>query len=281
MRSVSGIKNKNTINILWTGGWDSTYRLVELSRKTCSVQPIYVYGDNRPSERYEIRAMEKILIELDRRLDTKAHIFPIKFINKKSIPANEEITEAYNLIFQEIKLGSQHEWLARLSFHIPGLEIGTEKAPIEISRILTTIDKYGGLIKAGNGYVIDPMNSSKEVMLVLGNFRFPIIDKSGQDMQANIQSWGYEDIMRYVWFCHSPILGKPCGFCHPCELKIETGMEFLFVESPIALKRYARRNRKTHIISKIERKVSRGIEKIMSRFLPTICDDKGWEIKSD
>ena len=261
----NGVKS-GVVKILWTGGWDSTYRLVELSRKLCTVQPFYVYGDGRYSEQYERQAMHKILHELYNKEETRATILPIKFVDKKSIPPNQEITKAYDLIFKETRLGSQHEWLARLAYTEPGLEIGTEHAPLEAHRVLTTIDKFGNIIKEknGDGFVLDPDNSSKAVMLVLGKFRFPIIDKSGSDMVANIRLWGYEDIMKNVWFCHSLIFGKPCGFCHPCELKIEMGMDFLFTGSA-AFRRYARRNKKAFILNKIERKISRGFDKMLSQ----------------
>ncbi|GFZ91626.1 hypothetical protein GCM10010978_32650 [Compostibacillus humi] len=229
---------KPIINILWTGGWDSTYRIVELSRRVCVVQPIYVYGDNRLSEKYEINAMYKILKELRKKPSTKAEFLPIKFINKKDIPANQEITNAYNIIAKNTNLGSQHEWLARLAYSYPGLELGTEASPLSISNILKAINQYGKLIKdkSGEGYILDPVESSNEGILVLGNFKFPIIKKTGKDMKKDIQSWGYEDVMKNVWVCHTPLYGKPCGLCHPCELKIETGMSFLLTRS--AVKRY-------------------------------------------
>ena len=258
-------RDMKIVKLLWTGGWDSTYRLIELSRTVCKVQPIYVYGDGRPSEKYEIRAMTKILSELKNRSETIAELLSIQLIDKITIPLNEEVTNAYDLIHKETNLGSQHEWLARLAFVDPGLEIGTESAPLEISRVLTAIDKFGRLTRTDDGFVLDHENSSKELMLVLGNFKFPIIDKSGHDMYANIRSWKYEDIMEKIWFCHTPIFGKPCGFCHPCELKIETGMQFLFVNSLSSLKRYARRNKRTHVINKIERKISRSIDRIKLR----------------
>jgi hypothetical protein len=131
------------IRILWTGGWDSTYRIVELSRQNITIEPIYVYGDNRQSEKKEINAMKRILKELERMEKTKAQFLPIKFISKDSIPPNKEITAAYNKIARETNLGSQHEWLARLASTCPGLEIGTEFAPLEVSNILTAINKYG------------------------------------------------------------------------------------------------------------------------------------------
>lgn len=44
-----------------------------------------------------------------------------------------------------------------------------------------------------------------------------------------IRKWGYEDVMKHIWFCHAPINGKPCGFCHPCEVKMESSMEWLLL----------------------------------------------------
>ena len=32
------------VNILWTGGWDSTYRMIELSRFQNTVNPIYIFA---------------------------------------------------------------------------------------------------------------------------------------------------------------------------------------------------------------------------------------------
>lgn len=220
--------NDVEIKLLWTGGWDSTYRLVELSRKNLTVQPVYVIGDNRVSEKYEIKSMNIILELLREKADTKATLLPIMFIDKKSIPPNNDITNAYTKIRKESNLGTQHEWLARLSYLYKGIELGTEKAPLEVSNILRAITMFGKLVKntERDGFILDPQSSSSEGMLIFGNFVFPIIDKDGSEMLSNISEWGYQDVMKYVWVCHSPIKGEPCGFCHPCELKIETGMDF-------------------------------------------------------
>jgi 7-cyano-7-deazaguanine synthase len=42
--------------------------------------------------------------------------------------------------------------------------------------------------------------------------------------------------MQNIWFCHTPIKGKPCGLCHPCDVKMESDMLFLLPEK--AQKRY-------------------------------------------
>ena len=83
---------------------------------------------------------------------------------------------------------------------------------------------------------MDKEKSSNEGRLVLGNFRYPIIEKTEKQMLNIIKEEKYEEIMKHIWFCHSPINGKPCGICHPCCVKIESGMEFLLPQE--AIKRY-------------------------------------------
>ena len=47
--------------ILWTGGWDSTFRLVELSFEDVNVFPIYVVDHKRQSKDLELAAMKTSL----------------------------------------------------------------------------------------------------------------------------------------------------------------------------------------------------------------------------
>lgn len=259
-------KGDQVIKILWTGGWDSTYRIVELSRQDKVVEPIYIYGDQRTSEKKEINAMKEILFQIKKRRETRANFKPIRFVSKDSIPSNSEITNAFNRISKETNLGSQHEWLARLAFINPGLEIGTEFAPLEVSNILTAINKYGNLIfdESQNTYILDKDSSSNDGLFVLGNFSFPIIKMTGKQMRENIESWGYQDIMKKVWVCHTPILGKPCGVCHPCKLKIETGMKFLM--PPKAINRYKNRDKEPFkTIYNIEKRICRSFTKFSKK----------------
>lgn len=63
------MNNENkVVNILWTGGWDSTYRIVELFREQVQIQPIYCCDPSRGSMQKEVETMEKIrgaLLEKD------------------------------------------------------------------------------------------------------------------------------------------------------------------------------------------------------------------------
>lgn len=223
-----GMETKPLHHLLWTGGWDSTYRLVELSRMDVTVQPIYCCDPERPSTPIEQKAMAKILEALEKRPETKARILPIFTIDIGSIPKNPEITQAYKRLSQNGSLGSQYDWLARLALEHPGLELGIEKANHEKTvGCRATILKNGALTEDNGILVLDRARSTEDCVLVMGNFRFPILGITEDEMAENIRAWGYEDIMRMIWFCHTPLRGKPCGMCRPCQQKMEGGMEHL------------------------------------------------------
>lgn len=252
--------------VLWTGGWDSTFRIVELSRKEVEIQPVYVLDPNRKSCEYEKKAMKDILNALKRKTETKAKILDIMQIKLGDIPEDKEITEAYEKINECTSLGYQHEWLARLSKNIPNMEMCTENAEPENSRMIKSIKLFAKMnfIEDGVG-IIDKANSSKEGNLVLGGFRYPIIKKTENDMLNIIREWHYEDIMKLIWFCHSPINGKPCGICHPCNVKMESHMEFLL--SKEAIRRYKKQIMIRKILGEKAERVYIGVKRRLMTYL--------------
>ena len=48
------------VGILWTGGFDSTFRISQLSRCDVEIQPVYVYNNDRKSRQYELNAISEI-----------------------------------------------------------------------------------------------------------------------------------------------------------------------------------------------------------------------------
>lgn len=215
------------VYLMWTGGWDSTFRLVELSFEEVNIFPVYVIDSKRRSKDIEILRMEQILDALRNKPLTKANIHDVELIELESIAKDDEITQAYYHIHEKTHLGSQHEWLARLGKTRPGMELGTEAGDPKTSHIIDAIQTFGKLVVEGNIGKLDPQESTKEGMLVLGCFTFPLITRTEKDMLQLIKQWEYEDIMQNIWFCHTPIKGKPCGLCHPCDVKMESDMHFL------------------------------------------------------
>ncbi len=88
--------------IFWTGGFDSTFRVVQLSRYPISIQPVYCTGvatDIRKSERYELRAIKQITQLLREKKETKAEILPLKVVHSKKNPPVERDSE---FIYEEL-----------------------------------------------------------------------------------------------------------------------------------------------------------------------------------
>lgn len=255
--SLSG-GTKRKVEILWTGGWDSTFRVVELSREdNIIIQPVYVIDPNRASTEYEKRSMNEIVSLLKQKHETKAEFLPTVMYRLEDIPRDENISKAFQKIHAVTNLGSQHEWLAWLGKLHPNMEMGTEAGAAETSHIIDAIERFCVLdIKDDIGYV-DHEKSTEEGNLVLGWFVFPIITRTEAEMLQIIRSWRYEDVMQHIWFCHKPINGQPCGFCHPCDVKMESDMEWLL---PLR----AQKNYKSH--KRMERYFGKHISQYWVRY---------------
>lgn len=248
----------NTVNILWTGGWDSTFRIIELAQENVNIQPYYVLDNTRKSQNNEIETMKNIVKKLEKDNKTKAMFSPIQFIEINKIEKNEEITRVYKKMHKIYHIGSQYDYLARLALKVNNLEIGLEKA--ETSKALNFIKACGAIKEVNaNGvktYVIDKEKSSYELNLLFSNLNFPIIDKTKLDMKKIAEDNGYEAIMNMTWFCHTPIDNKPCGFCNPCVSTMQEGMKYRFTDD--ALKRYKKRK-----YYRFVRKVKNGVKKLV------------------
>ncbi len=230
--------NSNIRFILWTGGFDSTFMLLKYAREELTIQPIYVIDPNRKSTQYEFDAMKTIssMLETKYAKDVKAIITPVQIVNMKDIPPDEHITSCYNTLSGRIKIGTQYEWLARLASTYSYVDIGVEKHFDGYGGCTAAIMNDGGFVdKDGIGY-LNIEQSSNVTIAIFGKFRFPILSYTGLEMLSLIHSWGWDEIIKKVWFCHNPINKLPCGMCRPCQQKMEDRLELLLPKG--AQKRY-------------------------------------------
>jgi len=236
------------IRVLWTGGLDSSYRMVQLSRREVWVQPYYL-SDDRRSEQQELNSIAEITRDIQDHHDTVCRILPLMTSRVEDIGPDKRITGAYRRLRRATGIGSQYDWLARFAKSIAALELCVEKA--ESSKALKCILKYGALrlqYDTSNDpyYVIDEDRSSDDLIRVFGPFRYPIIDKTKLDIIEAFKRLGFEQTMHKTWFCYTPIDGKPCGVCSPCKSAIEEGLRFRFTEA--ALERYENRPRTSTVM---------------------------------
>lgn len=222
------------VNILWTGGWDSTFRVLQLSSKKVIIQPYYL-RDNRKSENIEIETIKNITFQIRNLSNTNCIIKDLITINVLDLEKDETIDLSYFNINQKFNetynknLGIQYEWLAKFAKIIENLELCVEKD----TKPIVAIENFGKMKKIGDNikgeyYIVDPINSSRELLDIFGGFHYPLKDFSKETMKNIALENGYINIMNQTWFCHNPISNKPCGVCNPCMATIEEGFHYRF-----------------------------------------------------
>lgn len=253
------MNNQIHVSIFWTGGYDSTFRICQLSRKKVLITPYYL-SDNRASEQMELKAIDVIRNKLINDPNTIATINPLQYISKESRKSDSNITNAFQKLLEQDFMGSQYEWLGIFALEHPGIELSIHKDDKAMALIL----KHGALTlqeaEYGTYYVIDKNKSAQELITLFGNQHFPLAEYTKLQMKQEYISMGLADILNDTWFCYTPIDGKPCGICNPCRYTIEEGMKERF--SAEALKRYKRHK---SIIHKCLRKIKKVLLAIKKR----------------
>lgn len=216
--------------LLWTGGWDSSFRLCQLSRiEGADVQPVYIHHPQRPSSGLEQQAMSKILKAVRLKKETKALIRDVEIVEYFSISVPGYIDEAYERLCQRFpKLGGQYRWIAAYAALYPGIELGEEHYYSVPGTLYSIFNAAGGLKFDENGYGYLPSDiADTDIAAIFSNYSYPIARYREVDMRQLIEEWHYEDIMRHIWFCQQLLNDKPCGVCVPCRLKMRAGMAHL------------------------------------------------------
>lgn len=218
--------------ILWSGGFDSTYLLCKRMREYNGViQPVYLdfSRTNTETERKQRFKLLDLIKSKEGMVGTL--MYPLE-INLNTLPRWDEYDEAYKK--WEGRIGTQYSHLGKLAKIFPVCEIGIE-APApgyrenDIGKMLKTIMDAG--LKMDEEGNIDPNEGDKDLRILLGGFRFPIIKINELTMTEEMKAWGCEDVMLETRTCTSA-LARNCGVCPNCEVKWRYGdkMAFLFDE---------------------------------------------------
>jgi len=225
---MSKIENENiTVNLLWTGGWDSTFQLLQLLLiYKHNVSPYYSIHEKRPSTLKEIRVMEKIKNQIIKDYPhTKELLQATQYHAVGDILPNTEISSAYRSILKKCHVGEQYEWLARFCN-----EKGIKKMQLSIqAHIKPDPNQFNikPLLKATKigdqeVYLIDPKFKNTDEYKIFGHFTFPLMKLTKVQMKEISVEKGWEKIMDMTWFCHNPTRKeKPCGICKPCIIALD------------------------------------------------------------
>ncbi len=210
---MSNDDSDEPVQLLWTGGWDSSFRLMQLLLvEQRAVQPIYVVDTGRASTVREIDTMEWMRGQLALRMSAPSLLAPTRVLIQSDFPARPELQRLWQSISARAPIGSQYLWLAEvadaLGWH--GVELSVEGLQ---GWGLMVFDEHGGL------------NDSAEAQL-FRYWSFPVLHTSKLQMREFARQNGFLDLLLQRWFCFSPIGRKPCGRCNPCRLANRDGVDF-------------------------------------------------------
>jgi len=215
------------VHLFWTGGWDSTFRLLHLLiKKGRMVQPHYLIDADRRSTGEELLARDKIKEKLFACFpETESLLLPTIFFDNTELPDMPDVTESYRRLRLHYWIGSQYEWMAKYCImrNLCDMEMCVHAGVMAeglldplVIRAQTANDRY---------YIMDPRYRSTDEYKVFGHYHFPFYDISKEKMGNIAWGYGWQDMMDLTWFCHRPLPNHiPCGRCPPCDLVMRSGM---------------------------------------------------------
>lgn len=211
-------------DVLWTGGWDSTFRVIQaVLVEQREVRPHYIIDPVRRSSLLELQAISAVRAALHR-LDPAAadRIHELKITPLMEIPGDTSITSAYREMRTRAYLGSQYEWLARYA----------ESKRLERLELSVHVDDKAyhfleGKVEAtGEGIWRLRNDAPSREQKIFSRFSFPLLTLAKLQMREQASDHAFLSVLENAWFCHHPLGGQPCGLCNPCRYTVEEGMGY-------------------------------------------------------
>lgn len=190
--------NADTAHLLWTGGWDSTFRLLDLLLvQQRPVQTYYLISASaeRPAFGREIWTMTRIKQKL-RAGNPAMHdlLRPTLYRDVKDLRRSPDVLEKLQRLRTAGHLGRQYAFLAEFAEQegVDGLELcihRDDRAHAFIAPLVTRVEH------AGDRYyrLLDPpANPNADIFR---HFRFPVFDLSKLEMERIARERGWTPFM--------------------------------------------------------------------------------------
>lgn len=218
-------------HVLWTGGWDSTFRVLDLVLTYGrTVQPWYVLEPKRSTTQRELDTMDRIrrgLAARDRRAAERVR--PIEVRALADLPPDPAHASAVAVVGAREPLTSQQHFLPVLVRHegLGAMETGiTADDHMEDAFALCRVVRNRAPAP-DDWWYLDPEASDPDSMSIWGGYRMPLLHLSKLQMAALAEQGRFRALMEQTWFCRHPtILGRPCGLCMPCAVTWEAGVRW-------------------------------------------------------
>ncbi|QTF91388.1 hypothetical protein [Halomonas sp. BM-2019] len=213
-----------TINILWTGGWASTFRVAyaALVGKRVVI-PHYIVDLDRHSTMHEMRAIanaREALAQLDEGAAERVGALAITPITEISLDVT--VTRAYWQVAKVEALDEQYDWLARYA----------KSRGLKRLELCSSLHDSVGHILRGRVERL-PMGGCRlregycwPYSELFPWFHFPVLALSRWQMRSLAERHGFLSVLEHSWFCSRPCNGEPCGTCDACRLTADEGLSY-------------------------------------------------------
>lgn len=214
-------------DVLWTAGWDSTFRVADLVlHHGRTVRPFYVAHPSRPSTGRELASLRRIRDEIVARDPSAAsRLLPLEVARWRDLAPDPDVTAKVTELQGRGPLGEQYDWLARFATQrgLRGLELCIH-ADDKAHAFLT-----GEVVRSGDEPPDDswalPAVPADAALTVFTRYRFPVLETTKVEMGEIATARGFGEVLGMTWFCHVPTLrGRPCGVCAPCQYTRDEGL---------------------------------------------------------
>lgn len=214
-------------NVLWTGGWDSTFRVLDLVlRLQKVVQPFYLIDTLRRSAEVEQETMEQIRLMIGTRSPKALPLLkPLVVVRLNDQEKADDFEAALAQLRVEGHLGKQYSWIARFvkEYSVEDLELSVHRD----DKAYAFIRPHAEIVRDNNDdeWFELARDAPNNVRCLFGKLIYPILELTKLDMERIAKERGYSDILEKTWFCHNPTrLKTPCGLCNACIYTIKEGL---------------------------------------------------------
>jgi hypothetical protein len=210
-------------HLLWTGGWDSTFRVLQaVVLEERVVQPHYVVDLRRTGFGAEIRAMADIKRRIAERFPAaRDRLLAVEIFQRDDIPENAALRKRFDQLRSHQWLGDQYEWLTRFARwrQLSSLELAIHRDDRAYEFVHSVVERDDD----GRYRLRQPIEDP--AVEIFEPFVFPILSLTKLDMGRIAAEHRFADILEHTWFCHTPdARGRPCGRCNPCRYTIDEGL---------------------------------------------------------
>jgi 7-cyano-7-deazaguanine synthase in queuosine biosynthesis len=198
------------IHIFWTGGWDSTFRLLQLLNTTNAiVQPHYIIRHEN------ITGIEVYVMTLIRREifnsypEVRSRFLPTRYVNQDLIKTNNDIESQITELRKSTKVNEQYRLMANYcsEYGIKEIEVSLDKTPGQ------TAEEW--------------LNEHFKGISAFDCFRYPVFHLTKYDMYMIAKKNKWDHILSMTSFCRRPSIKiEPCGVCGPCVDTVNSGLGF-------------------------------------------------------